>query len=96
MTPAGRGRPHSQLTCVLWKIIYILVSLELGIMLLCLPWWRFWENNYLLYLYPQVRPIVANAYFKGFVLGLGIVNIMLGIHEIGLLKKYRKKDGIFR
>jgi len=88
---SGRGRPHAHITRLLWNIIYILVSFELGIVLLFLPWWRFWENNYLLYLYPQIRPLVANSYFKGFVLGLGIVNILLGIHEIVDLRKTWKK-----
>jgi len=68
-------------------IIYILYSLEVGIFLLFLPWQGIWENNYLLYLYPRIRPVVANSYFKGAVLGLGIVNIMIGIQEIANLRK---------
>jgi hypothetical protein len=68
-------------------IIYILYSLEVGIFLLFLPWQDIWDNNYLLYQYPQIRPVVVNSYFKGAVLGLGIVNIMIGIQEIAHLRK---------
>ncbi len=71
----------------IWHIIYILYSLEVGILLLFLPWSAIWENNYLLYLYPGIRPIVANSYLKGAVLGLGIVNILIGIQEIAQFRK---------
>ncbi len=64
------------------KILYILYSLQVGLFLLCLPWFHFWENNHLLYVYPQLRPLISNSYFKGAVLGLGIANILIAIHEI--------------
>ena len=64
------------------KILYILYSLQVGLFLLCLPWFHFWENNHLLYAYPQLRPLISNSYFKGAVLGLGIANILISIHEI--------------
>lgn len=73
-----------------WRIIYILYSLEIGLALLCLPWFSFWENNYLLYRYPQARTVIANYYFKGFVLGLGLVNILIGIHEIARIRRASK------
>jgi len=69
-----------------WHILYILYSLEVGIFLLFLPWLRIWENNYLVYLYPKIRLIVANSFFKGAVLGLGIVNILIGLQEIAHLR----------
>ncbi len=69
-----------------WHILYILYSLEVGIFLLFLPWLSIWENNYLVYLYPKLRLIVANSFFKGGVLGLGIVNILIGLQEISHLR----------
>jgi hypothetical protein len=68
-------------------IIYILASFELGMLLLCMPWMRVWDNNYLLYLFPQFRALVANPFFKGFVLGLGIANIAIGIHEVAQIRQ---------
>ncbi len=62
----------------------------LGIALLSFPWMGFWDDNTLLYLYPQIRPLVANSYFKGAVLGLGIANIIIGIHEIVHFKSFAK------
>jgi hypothetical protein len=65
-----------------WKLLYILYSLEVGVILLFLPWFGVWENNYLLFKFPGLRPIVSNPFLKGAVLGLGIVNIIIGLSEI--------------
>lgn len=70
-----------------WQVLYILYCLEVGIFLLFLPWMSLWDTNYLTYLYPDLRPIVANPYLKGAVLGLGIVNVLIGIQEIAQFKK---------
>ncbi len=79
------SRAHSG---VFWSnILYIVYSLVVGVSLLFLPWMDIWDNNYLLFLHPRFRPIVSSAFLKGGVLGLGIVNIFVGIHEIGNLKK---------
>jgi hypothetical protein len=77
LTPQGGGK-HARY--IDW--IYILYSLWVGILLLFLPWLNIWDNNYLLHLYPQIRPVVTNPFFKGFVLGLGIVNILIGINDV--------------
>ena len=92
LSPPGGGKHRARI--VEW--IYILYSLEVGILLSFLPWLPFWENNYLLYLYPQMRPVVANPFFKGFVLGLGIVNILIGIHDVLHLKTVPKKSWFSR
>jgi hypothetical protein len=84
------GKQPARLMLWIWNILYIVYSLEVGIVLLCLPWLKIWENNYLLYLYPQIRPVVTNPFFKGGVLGLGIVNIMIGIHELIYLRRTSK------
>ena len=76
--------------------IFILYSLDVGILLLCLPWQKFWENNYLLYLYPPIRPLIANYFFKGFVMGLGIVNILIGINDVVHIKSVRQKSWFSR
>jgi hypothetical protein len=70
-----------------WRILYIVYSLEVGCFLLILPWWNIWDNNYFVYVYPQIRPVVSNPFLKGAVLGLGVVNIVIGIQELVLLWK---------
>ncbi len=79
-----QARPHYGW---IWQVLYILYSLEVGGFLIVFPWMAIWENNYFLYLFPHFRPIVGNAFLKGAVLGLGIVNILIGIEEIFAFKK---------
>jgi hypothetical protein len=83
---AGKSESHSSMAWI-WHLLYILYSLEVGVFLIVLPWLGIWDNNYIVYLYPQIQSIVGNPYLKGAVLGLGIVNIMIGIEEIVLLRK---------
>ena len=84
---------NPQFSIRIFKVLYIIFSIEAGIFLLWLPWLSFWETNYLTYMYPQILPIVTNSFFKGAVIGLGIVNILIGIHEIAHFKKFSK--GVF-
>ena len=88
--PQNSGNLHSQFASRLFKILHIFFSLVFGIALLGLPWQSFWENNYLLYLFPEAWPLVSNSYFKGAVLGLGIANILIGIYEIAHFKRVPK------
>jgi hypothetical protein len=92
-TPGNRIGGNSQTIVRILKIIYILYSIEAGILLLWLPWMSIWDTNYLTYLYPQLLPVIKNPFLKGAVLGLGIVNIMIGIHEVVHFKKFSK--GVF-
>ncbi len=84
------GKPHLAAREWIGHALYIIFSLYFGIALLMLPWQSGWENNYFIYIYPQIRPIVANSFFKGAVLGLGIVNIIIGIQEIVRFRKASK------
>jgi hypothetical protein len=81
------SRPYSQVASWIFEILYILLSLGFGVALLSLPWLSFWENNDLLYIIPQLRPMISNSYFKGAVFGLGIADILIAIREIALLGK---------
>ena len=49
----------------IWHILYIIYSLEVGVFLLFLPWLGIWDNNYLIYKLPAIRPVVANPFLKG-------------------------------
>ena len=82
----GNLRSHAKLAKI-WSILYIAYSLEVGSFLVILPWLQIWEENYLLFLYPGLRPFVTSSFLKGAVLGLGIVNLLIGLHEIVHFRK---------
>ncbi len=86
----GTSKPCIRTATLIFKVFYIVLSLGFGVLLLSLPWQSFWENNELLYLFPQIRPLVSDSYFKGAVLGLGIADILIGFYEIAHFKRAPK------
>jgi hypothetical protein len=69
-------------------ILFIMICFEIGGLLLVLPWHRSWQENSFLYYVsdelnaPWIASTVASGYFRGFVSGLGLVNIIIGVWEI--------------
>ena len=64
------------------KIFWRIAHITAGIILVWLPWTGAWENNMALWFWPQIKPVVLNPFFKGAVIGLGIDNILIGIHDV--------------
>ena len=64
------------------KIFWRVAHIAAGIVLIWLPWTGAWENNLAIWLWPQIRLIVLNPFFKGAVVGIGIDNIIIGIHDV--------------
>jgi len=85
-------KPHFRIWAIIRNLIYALFWLEAGYLLLGLPWSSYWENNYVLYLFPQIHSLVANPFFKGAIVGLGIDNILIGIHQIARTKSISRKS----
>jgi len=63
----------------LFLFALILFCLELGAFLVVLPWSSLWERNYFLFRYPALALWLLNAYLRGAISGLGLVDIGLGI-----------------
>jgi hypothetical protein len=59
----------------------VLSSLMVGVILVVAPWTSWWESNYLLLPHPAVRALVLSSVTRGVVSGLGLVNILLAVHE---------------
>ena len=71
--------------------LYVLYCFEAGVFLLVFPWMRMWDQNALLSLYPYLRGVVLNDFFRGAVSGLGLVNLVLGSWELVHFQRYFKK-----
>lgn len=56
-------------------------SLLVGIILAVVPWTGLWDSNYLLQPYPSLRFLVLSPFARGTVTGLGLVNIVMAVHE---------------
>lgn len=63
------------------RIVFILFCIEIGLVLLLLPWTLLWDNNYFLSLEPRWSSVLLSSYTRGAVSGLGIVNLWIAFSE---------------
>jgi hypothetical protein len=67
----------------LLAIAFILFCFEIGLFLVFVPWSTLWENNVLLSYSLHLRNLLLNNFFRGAVSGLGVVDLALGLSELG-------------
>jgi hypothetical protein len=60
-------------------VLLLLLWLEMGLLIILIPWSRFWETNYFLNHYPSLIPILLNPYVRGAISGLGVVDAVLAV-----------------
>lgn len=61
----------------LLRVLLVLLYIELGVILVLIPWTAFWERNFFLDRYPQSIPVLLNSYFRGAISGLGLLDIWI-------------------
>jgi hypothetical protein len=63
------------------RALVALILLELGVVLICLPWYReYWDHNYFLGRYPEMIHILLHPAVRGMISGLGILDILVAIN----------------
>ena len=69
-------------------IVYILICLEIGILLILLPWTSYWDDNFFLYFLTGKLHVewageaLRSGYVRGAVTALGVLNVLAGIWEV--------------
>jgi hypothetical protein len=63
----------------LLRVLIVLLWLELGLILVLVPWSDVWEVNYFLYQYPSLGFFMKSPFLRGAVSGLGLINVMLAL-----------------
>ena len=63
------------------RVIVILFCVEIGLILLLLPWTLLWDNNFFFSLAPGWNQVWLNFYARGAVSGLGVINLWIAITE---------------
>jgi hypothetical protein len=63
----------------LLRVLVVLILMELGLGLIALPWFRYWEHNYFLDHYPDLIHIMLHPAMRGVVSGLGVLDIIVAI-----------------
>ncbi len=75
------GRPKGTRANTLTHVFFVLFCLEIGFVLLLLPWTDLWDANYFSSLTPAWNPLWLSAYVRGAVSGIGLVNMWIGVAE---------------
>jgi hypothetical protein len=73
-------------------LIFIVFCMELGIFLVMYPWSRLWDTNFFPMLAPQWRLIWDNAYLRGAISGLGVLNVYIALLEIFRLRRFARQS----
>ena len=55
---------------------------EVGFVLVVVPWSVLWDRNYFIDVVPQLHELLTSNYLRGAVSGLGVLNIGAGIAEL--------------
>ena len=64
--------------------------LEVGLVLLVVPWSVYWERNYFADTIPLLHAVITNSFFRGAVSGLGLVNLAAAVAEVVALFAARR------
>jgi hypothetical protein len=62
-----------------FRVLLLLAWLEMGLLLVLLPWSAFWDRNYFLNRYPALILFALNPYIRGIISGLGVVNSFMAV-----------------
>jgi len=89
-SPARRPRGR----VLIRRFVYVAFFLEVGLLLVVLPWSTFWERNYFAEALPVLQPLLTNNFVRGAVTGLGLVNLVAGFADLSLLFSAREHHEI--
>lgn len=80
------------MTLLFRRLLYVAYFLEVGLLLIVLPWSAFWAHNYFAQIWPGLEPVITNDFVRGGVSGLGFVNLIAGFAELGPVFGARDRD----
>jgi len=62
--------------------LIVALLLEVGLLLILIPWSSFWDHNYFADASSLVRTTITNNYVRGAVSGLGLLNLYAALAEL--------------
>jgi hypothetical protein len=73
------------------RLLFLAYFVEVGLVLLVVPWSPFWDRNYFLDLWPALAALTHSNLVRGAVSGLGIINLWAAMAELATLFGMRAK-----
>ena len=64
------------------RLVLVTFFVEVGLLLMVLPWSAFWDRNYFVYAVPTLEPLFTSTFFRGAVSGLGLLNLGAALSEL--------------
>lgn len=59
-------------------LVFVFLCAAMGVLLVIVPWWPQWTDNYYLLGYPALRAFVSGGFTRGFCSGLGVLDVWIG------------------
>ena len=72
------------------RLLSIVYFLEVGLLLVLVPWSTFWDRNYFVQSVPLLQMVFKNNFTRGGVSGLGILNLFVGFADLRALFSTRR------
>lgn len=79
-----KGESHygaSRWAARIFLVIEVMIWIELGMVLVVVPWTRAWSDNGLVLSYPRLREFLNINFIRGAVTGIGLLDIWAGISQ---------------
>ena len=76
---------------MLRRLLLVAYFIEVGLLLVLVPWSPFWERNYFVAAFPILEYVIRNNYVRGAVSGLGVVNLLMGFSELASVLTARRR-----
>jgi hypothetical protein len=80
----NENKPRSRGEIWLMRVklaVEVIFFIELGMLLVVLPWTGLWSDNTLLSMHLSARALLSHGFVRGAVTGLGLINIWIGVWD---------------
>ena len=74
-------------------LFFALYCLEAGVFFVVVPWTRVWTLNPILHHHLSVALWADNPFVRGFVTGVGVMHLIIGVRDIGRIARARREGG---
>lgn len=74
------------------RLLLIAFFLEVGFVLIVVPWSSYWDRNYFVQGLPFLQQLITNNFVRGAVSGIGVINVAAGVGELVSLMLSRNEE----
>jgi hypothetical protein len=74
-------------------LFFALYCLEAGVFFVVVPWTRVWTLNPILHHHLAVALWADNPFVRGFISGVGVMHLIIGVRDIGRIARARREGG---